>query len=63
MNGVTCHSLVGCFLKKEKRMGFIVFVIIISLLIVSEARSIIKLKTADVVSEEPEDYFDDFETL
>jgi len=44
-------------------MGFIVFVIIISLLIVSEARSIIKLKTADVVSEEPEDYFDDFETL
>jgi len=45
-------------------MGFILFAISISFLIVSEARSIIKLKDIDDVSEEAEeDYFDDFETL
>jgi len=45
-------------------MGFIVFVCIISLLIVSQVRSIIKLKATDVTSNDNEDdYFDDFETL
>jgi len=45
-------------------MGFIVFVILISFLIVSEAKSIIALKTTEDASEESgDDYFDDFETL
>ena len=45
-------------------MGFIVFVISISFLIVNEVRKAIYINTTDNVSEESaEDYFDDFETL
>ena len=44
-------------------MGFIVFVISISL-IVNEIRKAIYMNTTDNVSEESaEEYFDDFETL
>jgi len=44
-------------------MGLVVFVILILSLIASNIRSLVIVKTTDDVSEESEDYFDDFETL
>jgi len=45
-------------------MGLAMFVVLIGSLIVSNIRSVIVIKTTDVVSEETEDdYYDDFETL
>jgi len=45
-------------------MGLAMFVILIGSLIISNVRSIIVIKTTNVVSEESEeDYFDDFEML
>jgi len=45
-------------------MGFIIFVVAIVSLIVSQVRNIIVMKTVDVDTENiGDDYFDDFETL
>ena len=45
-------------------MGFIVFIIIMSLLIIGQVKNIVVLKNNDDVSKDiGDEYFDDFETL
>jgi len=45
-------------------MGFILFVILISSLIMDNIRSVLVTKTTDIASEETDDdYFDDLEAL